>query len=344
MSEPRFLITRLSHIGDCLLTLPLAAELRRQFPRAFIAWASEGPAAKLLRMHPDVDEVVAVPKKWFRNPRQWWSLRRQLKSLRVDVALDPQGLLKSSLLGRLSGAPRRIGFHGEYGREGSAVLNNVLLDPQQEHLVDRTLELLQCLELPRELAPANLRLPVPDSVLQSQSAFLKSLTFPCFCVLNPGASWPSKQWDTSRFGEVATYLFESLRLVPVVTWSGPEESMMADQIVLASRGVAIKAPHTSLPELAAILSQAEFFIGCDTGPLHLAAAVGTPCIGLYGPTLPQRSGAYGTQHIAVQKRFQDGSRRERRGATNEAMLEILAADVMHAIDHMLERLAPRKCS
>ncbi len=333
-NSPRFLITRLSHIGDCLLTLPLAAELRQQFPKAFIAWASEPAGAKLLQHHPAIDEVIVVPKKWCQNPfhvRRW---QKKLRGYSFDTAIDPQGLFKSSLLGRISGAKIRIGFSGEHGREGSQWLNNRLVRPTATHLVDRTLELLQKLQLPKVVAPACLNLPVVEASRIQVQSFLKELMFPCFCVVNPGASWASKRWNNQRFAEVARHVFQRYQIVPVVTWSGDEESQMASEIVEASMGAAVKCPPTSLTELAAIVAQADFFVGCDTGPLHLATAMGTPCIGLYGPTRPECSGAYGPQHLAVQAWYQDGSRRERRAAENKAMLAIETPMVQAAVDQM----------
>ena len=145
--RPRFLISRLSHIGDAILTLPLACQLKRTFPNCQIAWAAEGAASKLLRLHPLIDRLIAVPKGWLKQPAAWRKLRRELRQFQPDVAFDPQGLLKSAALARLSSAPVRIGFSGRFGREGSTWLNNRLIEPRTTHLVDRTLELLRGIDL-----------------------------------------------------------------------------------------------------------------------------------------------------------------------------------------------------
>ena len=120
----------------------------------------------------------------------------------------------------------------------------------------------------------------------------------------------------------------------VVSWAGPEEKRMAEEIVESSNGAAILAPSTTLGELAALYKKASAFIGCDTGPLHIASAVGTSCVGLHGPTLPEKSGAYGEQHVAVQSWFQ-GSRNRKR-ASNLAMRDISVDDVCVALDKLFE--------
>ncbi|MEQ1902590.1 MAG: glycosyltransferase family 9 protein [Pirellulaceae bacterium] len=331
---PRFLINRLSHIGDCLLTLPLAAELRQQFPDCLIVWACEPASQSLLRLHSAIDEVVVVPPKWFKRWRDLRAIRRQLREFKFDISIDPQGLFKSSLVGLLSGAPRRLGFRGEHGRELSSWMNNRLVRPTTSHLVDRTLELLTLLPLPTRPGPANLNLPIAPAAAGEIAAFVSGLSLD-YVVINPGASWPSKQWDTARFGELARQVRKHFGLIPVVSWGGAAESKMADHVVAVSQGAAVKAPSTTLLTLAALLSRAKIFIGCDTGPLHLAVASGTRCIGLYGPTRPQDSGAYGAQHLAIQKTYQSGTRRERRFGTNWAMLEISIDDVLAAVETML---------
>ncbi|MFO0455195.1 MAG: glycosyltransferase family 9 protein, partial [Planctomycetota bacterium] len=141
--RPRFLISRLSHIGDAILTMPLACQLKRTFPNCEIAWAAEGAASKLLRLHPLIDRLIAVPKGWLKKPSAWRKLRGELREFAPEVAFDPQGLLKSAALARLSSASVRIGFSGRFGREGSTWLNNRLVEPRTTHLVDRTLELLR---------------------------------------------------------------------------------------------------------------------------------------------------------------------------------------------------------
>ncbi|MFK7768751.1 MAG: glycosyltransferase family 9 protein [Mariniblastus sp.] len=374
-TQPRILITRLSHIGDCILTLPLLTAIRRQFPNAFIAWAVESPTQQLLELHPDIDEIIKIPKGWMRKPKSYRELRRTFKSHQFDIAIDPQGITKSAALAWLSGAKQRIGIKGRWGRELSPYLNNDLVETQSEHIVDRSLELLK--KMPRPITAAetvglgssegsinsnpnrlarnefeasdfdstNLAfgLPVCKTSLATTQSWLKTNVWDPnqskqFVLINPGGSWASKRWEMERYGSVASYLKTHHELTSVVVWAGEEEQQMAQQIHAFDPSAAVIAMKTNLRELAAVASQASFFIGGDTGPLHIASAFGTPCIGLYGTTRPEESGAYGDNHIAIQKWYQSGSCRKRRSADNDAMRDIMAADVFSACDKMLQSL------
>ncbi|MFM7115399.1 MAG: glycosyltransferase family 9 protein [Planctomycetota bacterium] len=337
--RPRFLISRLSHIGDAILTLPLACQLKRTFPNCQIAWAAEGAASKLLRLHPLVDKLIAVPKGWLKRPSAWRKLRGELRAFAPDVSFDPQGLLKSAALARLSSAPVRIGFSGRFGREGSTWLNNRLVEPRTTHLVDRTLELLRGIDL----APGEVEFQLPacrESLARVQQ-WLQEQKLERFLLLNPGAGWPSKQWPAERFGLVARDALVAQGIPSVVVWAGEAERQMAEQAVAASGNAARLAPATSLPELAALASLSTLFVGGDTGPMHIAAAMGCRCVGLYGPTRPEDSGAYGLQHVAIQKRYQSGTSRERRRAPNTAMSEIQVRDVLAGIEIGLSRVLSR---
>ncbi len=331
---PRFLITRLSAIGDCILTMPLAVALREAFPRALIAWAVEGVAGTMIERHGAVDLAIRLPRRFARWPRTLWRLRQQLRSLKFDVAIDPQSLTKSSIVAWLSGARRRIGFSRPVGREISPWLNNELVACRSRHVVDRYLELLGPLDaaagpvrfdFPRdETSEAKIRMAIANLGLGSR-----------FAVLNPGAGWESKRWPAQRFAAVASELDRRWRLPSLVVWAGPQERVWADQIVAAASKAAFLAPPTTLLELAEVLRMAELFVGSDTGPLHMAAAVGTPCVGIYGPTRPEECGPYGSGHQTTQARYQSGSSRQRRNGPNDAMLEVPAEWVAQACGRVL---------
>jgi heptosyltransferase-1 len=332
----RVLITRLSHIGDCVLTLPLACAIKDHQPDAFVAWIVEKPADQLLAGHRAIDKLLVVPRGFLKSPSALIGLRKRLRKLRCNIALDPQSLSKSAVLARLSGAPRRVGFKGRHGREIAPQLNNECIEPTSTHLLDRTLELLPALgiETPRPVFD----LPVATDADTTTAEFIATSHLGCgFVVLNPGASWPSKQWAPRKFARVARHLGEKHRIPSLVTWSGEVEKAWAEQIVERSGGHALLAPSTNLRELASLLRCAHFFVGSDTGPLHVAAAVGTPCIGLYGPTRPEDSGAYGTDHLAVQAFHQTGNRRTRK-SSDIAMSAIDAERVIDACEEQIHRL------
>ena len=319
----RILITRLSAIGDCVLTLPVLNALRDHFPDAFLAWAVESTSAPLLEGHASLDQLIVAKRNWLKRPSELWKLRREMRRLDFDITIDPQSLTKSSLLAKLSGAKRRIGFAGEDGRELSQWLNNQRVMRSKPHMVDRSLELLQPLGIRRPSVRFDLpRFDPSDAKMQD---YLSSCSWKSgFAILNMGAGWPSKLWPAERYGRVAAFLGSSCLLPTLVIWAGDEERMRAAVCGDHSGGYATVAPATSLTELACLIRRSALFVGSDTGPLHLAAALGTPCVGLYGPTLPQVCGPYGVCHQSVQRVYHAGGHRERREAENEAMRTITA--------------------
>ncbi len=332
-SKPRILIVRLSAIGDCILTTPLIAAIRERYPDSHIAWAIDKRAAPLIEGHAGLDQVLVVPRHWMKSPSTMWVMRRQLKAGRFDMVLDPQSLIKSSLLGWLSGAPKRIGFGYPAGRELAPILNNVRVVPTSEHLVDRTLELLKPLGIEHADAVFDLpRYSVAQSILDfPEHCFGKQKRF---AIINVGAGWPSKLWPTNRYAEVVRYLGQRYQLPSMVVWHG-EERQIAVDLVADSMGFGVLAPETSLRELATLSRRASLFVGSDTGPLHLAAAVDTPTVGLYGPTRPEHCGPYGFEHLAVQPPGDRAGLKMRKIKDNQSMLQIDVSRVCHACDTLL---------
>ncbi|MEM7314170.1 MAG: glycosyltransferase family 9 protein, partial [Planctomycetota bacterium] len=159
-----------------------------------------------------------------------------------------------------------------------------------------------------------------------------------FVLLNPGAGWESRRWSVRKFGAVSRYLGQQYQVPTVVAWAGAEEEEMATTIVQKSGGHALKAPRTTLVELCELIRKSRFYLGCDTGPMHMAAAVGTPCITLHGPTLATHSGAYGGQNIAVQAFYQESDRK----SSSAAMNAIEVDHVNRACDEMLTRQGQKK--
>lgn len=320
--------------------------IRRKYPNAFIGWAVESPTHKLLDLHSGIDEMILVPKGWIKKPSCWGNLRSQLRQHQFDIAIDPQGITKSAALGWISGAKKRIGIRGRWGRELSPWLNNNLVETKASHLVDRSLELITNLApdvsaTPNESEEQPVRFGLAACEQSSVSLDLsleQSKLGDYFALINPGGSWASKRWEIERFGAVASFLKRQKGIKSLIVWAGDQELEMAKTIHQFDPDASVIAPKTDLRDLAVLCDRAAFFIGSDTGPMHLATAMGTPCIGLYGPTRPEDSGAYGPQNIAIQKWYQSGSCRKRRNADNDAMRDILAADVFEACDQMIKQL------
>ncbi len=336
--SPRILIVRLSAIGDVIHGMPVLCALRRRFPHAHISWVAERPGAKLLEGHKALDELIVVPRGWLKSPAEVWRLRRKLRALDPQVTIDMQGLGKSAVAARLSGCRRRIGFGDEKGRELSTWLNTELVSSPDKHVIDANLRLLGPLDI--HLPEVRFDLPEqPMAALEADRAIHQLGFQDGFAVINPGAGWPSKLWPPQRFGAVAKHLGEHWQMPSLVVWAGDREKADAATIAAHSDGQARIAPPTTLPELAAVVRRSQLFIGSDTGPLHLAVAVGVPSIGLFGPMPAERNGPYGPKHIAIQKATLEATSRERRSASSELMEAISVEDVREACDTILHREA-----
>lgn len=329
----RILIARLSHIGDCIATLPVACAIRTALPEATIGWVVESPSNQLLEHHPAIDELIVIPSGFVKRPRQLNAIRKRLKQFRPDVVIDPQSLMKSSLLGWLSGAKLRIGLARPAGREIAPLLNNKLINKTSTHIVDHSLELLKPIGI--ETPKVEFRLPANTAAAKTIDKFIAQSDFQHrFVLINSGAGWASRRWPADRFAVVARHLAQQYQIPSVVAWAGEEEKKLAMQIIAESNGHAQIAPKTNLVELTELLRRSYFYLGSDTGPMHIAAAVGTTCLSLFGPTLPSYSGAYGSQHSSVQTYHQSTDRK----TSNAAMLAIKADDVCKAVDQLLNRL------
>ena len=281
----RVLVFRLSALGDVIHTIPAVALLKE----ADVSWVVEAPYAELVHVVTGVETIPVRFKKWGRSP--WASrneMRHALAKMRgAELSIDFQGLVKSAMLGTLAGVKTRVGFSGEAVREKPALLftNEKVNVDTSKHVVDQNLELARHVE--QTLLSAKGPSQTGVSALHWQ-AFPQPLQCrPAKYVLLPGAGKPNKLWPIERFRDLASRLGDVL-----VVW-GPGEAERAQAI-----GARI-APPTNLRELAWLLEKAEVVIGGDTGPLHLAAALGTKVVGLYGPTDPRRNGPYGQLHRVV---------------------------------------------
>ena len=337
----RILIVRLSAIGDTIHGLPVLCALRDNLPHAHLSWLVEERAAGVLKGHPALDRLIVAPRRWLRSPMAVLRLRKELRSVGAQISIDLQGLAKSALAARLSGAPVRIGAASPDGREFSPWLNNRLVKLTASNVVDRYLELLGPLGISHPAARFDIPRHAEDELTIGRFVRDRGLGGG-FALLNPGAGWASKRWPVERYAAVARHLGRHRRLPSVVVWAGAEERAWADRIITTSGGFAHMAPATTLGELAELARRARLFAGSDTGPLHLAAAVGTPCVGLYGPVSADRNGPYGAGHIAIQRMLVEGSSRDRREASDESMRAIDVNDVCAACDRLLghEQMQP----
>lgn len=330
MNEPRFLLVRLGSLGDIIHALPSAAALRETFPAAHIDWVVEAKWARLLKGNPDVSNVVIVDRQ--RNGG-FRAAVKKLRSATFTCAIDFQALYKSALLAFASGAPRRIGFKSSYAREGlAAALYTERLNPRGPHKVDHNFTLVEHAGA-RPSAP---RFPLriePDEEEQVARQ-LEARGIRDFFVLNPGGGWLSKCWPAARYGELYREIFERFGWRGVVTF-GPGEENLAKEAIAAAGKEAPVALALGIGPLMALFRRAKFVVSADTGPLHLAAALGTPVIGLYGPTDPSRNGPYGSTGVVVRNAHASVTTYRRESSYSPAMLSITVDQVLKAIERRL---------
>lgn len=303
-------LVKLSALGDVVHATPVVEALADAFPAARLTWVVERREAALLREHPRLAEVVAIDTRAWRTTRTpgaalavartLRALRRRFRAARFDVAIDLQGLVKSGVVTAATGAPVRIGFAAGVRRErlsGLFTNRHVSPPPSARHVVDQYLSLLQPLgAMP---ARAVFRLPAREQAEGRIEEFFAAAGLKRqgrVVVLNPGAGKPGKRWPVERFVELATRLGREVGSRVLVLWGPGEES--AARAIAEAPG-AMLSPRTDLDELIAVTRRASVLVAADTGPLHIAAAVGTPCVGLYGPTSAERNGPYGAGHRTV---------------------------------------------
>ncbi len=296
----RILLIKPSALGDVVHTLPVVATLRRRYPDARLDWLVEEEAADLVRNHPAVtDLVVSGRRRWLRqlrHPRRavqtLVEIRRfvaELRSRRYDVVVDLQGLLKSALYVLAAGAPVRIGF--AEGREGApwVLTHRVTAPPQPVHAVDRYLCLAAALDAAE--AVRDFTIPLAAGDRSAAAEWLVGCPRPRV-VLHAAARWRTKLWEEERWRSLAAAL--AAEGASVVLTGSPQDAALAarlaDGLVPPPRNL---VGRLSLKELAAVLGEADVVVTVDSGPMHIAAAMGTPVVALFGPTDPRRTGPLG---------------------------------------------------
>lgn len=288
------LIVRLGALGDVIHTVPAAAALRRAFPAARIDWLVEAKHRAIVDLVTVLDRAIPLARADFAG---WTAAVREMRQVKYDVAIDLQGLLKSALLARGSGAARVVGFSIWHLREKTA--RPFYSDAHQAeggHVIAKNLRLLQALGVNDE----EIQFPLADVPSAALDELRQRIGTRPFALINAGAAWPNKRWPAERYGELAAFVREACGLEPVIIW-GPGEEPLARQVVAASSGAAIEAPRTAVADLVALARAATLVVSGDTGPLHIATAVGTPTVGLFGPTDPGRNGPFAPEDAVVSR-------------------------------------------
>jgi heptosyltransferase-1 len=357
--KPRFdslLVVRLSAMGDIIHTLPAGAALRQAFPHATLGWLVEERWAELLctlrfprsgprsAQRPLVDRVHTVnTTEWrralfsFNTWQQMAVALSELRGIRYDAVIDFQGAVRSALLARWSGAS--IVYGSAQPRENAASMfytRSMLGKMSGTHVVQELLALAEAL-IPTPLTDTHVEFPVdPDA-----EARITGLTgdWKNFAILNPGAGWGAKMWPAERYGQVAREL-SRVGLHSLVNY-GPGEEELAAAVEVAGEGAARKI-SCSISDLIALTRRACLFIGGDTGPMHLAAALKIPVVAIFGPTNPARNGPFGTRSIVLRS-ISSKTDHSRRREPEPGLLEITVGEVVASARELLQnRIAEPK--
>jgi len=304
------LIVKLSAVGDVIHTLPSLAALRKLYPEAHITWVVEEGAADLVAGHPFLDRVLISRRKtWAGRLRRGRNLRTTLKEMKLfleelrsrpyDMVIDFHGLLKSAVLVFLSAAKRRLGYQSLQELSGF-FYNEKIFEDMEKHAVLRYLDFVSYLggdpRNPVFLIPEeeDNRTRVERILRESGLASGQS-----FIALNPVAYWDTKLWESGKFAELCRRITGELN-VPVLVTGSRSDGILGEIEAQCPRLINLGG-KTSLKDLACLYRRADLLITTDSGPMHLAAAVGTPTIALFGPTDPKRTGPFGKCHTVVRK-------------------------------------------
>jgi lipopolysaccharide heptosyltransferase I len=329
----RILIVRMSALGDIVHALPVLSAIRAARPNVEIDWLADRKYAGILEF------VEGLARRIIGRPGLSRAVTR-LRDRHYDVAIDLQGLLKSAAMARLSGATRVIGFEQSALREGAAAwfYNEAAPVAPHAHIIHKNLSVLPLLDIKR---PHDIVFPfvVPQSRVAGElEARTVAAGLRGIALINPGAAWPNKRWPADRFAALTQHLRERHQLASYVLWAN-DEAALADVIVVASNGAASRAPETTLGDLLALSSRAALMVSGDTGPLHLAAAMKTPIVGLYGPTWPERNGPWDPADVVVSRadRCDCHHKRQCRRAGTMCLDDISVQEVRDAVDRRLAR-------
>jgi lipopolysaccharide heptosyltransferase I len=352
----RILIVKLGSIGDIVHTLPSLAAMRRALPGSEISWVVERRSSEILKDNPVLDRLIEVDTKALRrglmSGETLRAPRQQLRLLRAsafDLALDFQGLLKSSLAARLSRASRVYGFARDALREPASrfLVHQTVPVPPKLHVIRKNLTLVSSalgISVPDD--SADFEFPIGISATHEMEAHDAAReTGGRFAILNPGGGWPTKLWSADKFGLLADQLWHHHGLHSLVTY-GPGEGGLAEQALSSSVSGKARAVCLSLKGFVALARNAQLYIGGDTGPTHLAVAAGTPVVGLFGPTEWWRNGSPNPDDICVERTDIDCRVDcHRRACSKWICMDIDVERVLHAATDRLtraNRLAPRE--
>jgi ADP-heptose:LPS heptosyltransferase len=342
------LVVKLSAIGDVIHTLPSLSALRRLYPEADITWVIEEAASDIIKDNPCLNRTIVFHRKrWAKDIKKLRRLNRTIKEIKsfittlrkrkYDLVIDFHGLFKSSIIVLLSGGKRRLGYDSMQELSG-LFLNEKIPEDMDKHAVDRYLD------LPRYLSADTTRkefpIPIQKENRNRVERLLKRYDVDInerFMVVNPVALWETKLWEDAKFAGLCDRITEELKTKVIFTGGSSSGMIEHIQSLMVSPSVNLGG-QTTLKELAYLYKSASLVITPDSGPMHIAAAVGTPVVALFGPTDPSRTGPYGEGHVVVRKEMPCSPCFLKKCSTNRCMKEITVGEVFHEVKQRFQKV------
>jgi len=304
----RILVIKLRAIGDVVLATPVVDNLKRRFPRARLSFLTEAASADVLRWNPFLDELIVLPvRRWARagflgSWREQARFYRNLRRKRFDLAIDLFGNPRSAVLTRLTGAPNRVGYAFRGRRHAYTTV--VTPSGRTRHEVQFHLEALEAMDVP--VPTSRTVVAIPGAADGKAGLWLRENVRENRPVvgLNPGGGWAVKRWPPAYFGRLADALIDEYGVEVLVLW-GPGEEGLAEEVEGAMKNRPLLLPEVTLSELGAFLKRCCLLVSNDSGPMHMAAALEVPTVGIFGPTDPRAQGPWGDGHGVVRKETVD---------------------------------------
>ena len=343
------LIIKLSAIGDVVHTLPFLEVIRSNFPNARIDWVVEEASSQIIEGHPAIDHIIVSHRtswqkqlfKLSESPVVLKGIRKLLKELRAityDWVVDLQGLLKSALLLGLSRGRRKIG--PSWGREGSRLF---LTEPPffaetDLHAVEKYLKAADFLGCDRTSWKGDIPVREADKRIIEEFLHNNEVEGNFLIAINPMAKWMTKLWESDKFASLADRLQKELSCKVVFTGSRQDREAI-DKIIQRMDETPLNLTgQTNLKELAYLYSRCQLLVSTDTGPMHIAAAMGCPVVALFGPTAPWRTGPYGPGHTIIRQEMACSPCLKKKCEDLRCMRNITVDRVFEAVEHRLELL------
>jgi heptosyltransferase-1 len=340
------LIVKLSAIGDVVHTLPSLAALRILYPDAHITWVVEEASFDIIKNHPYLDRVLVSRRKyWVDNLKRFRNVSEAITEIRslisdlrdrhYDLVIDFHGLLKSSIFVFLSGGKRKLGYDSMQEMSGF-FLDEKIFEDMSKHAVDRYMDFPRYLGV--EVEQPEFFISIGEDNKTRVRKLLRTNNIDSadpFVAINVIAFWETKLWDDDKFARLCDRIVEELNYTVVFTGSTSGGSIERIRSKMTQPSVNLEG-LTSLRDLAYLYTLSALLVTTDSGPMHIAAAVKTPTVALFGPTDPARTGPYGINHVVIRKELPCSPCFLKRCDTNQCMQEISTDEVFEAIKNVIK--------